>query len=90
MTRCAWDKAACTEELQAACCGKQCFKGARHIAMEVGADAVLMNTPTAEAQDYTKVAEAMKVAIEVDGWRMTRRLYVNASSPSTGTTNSCI
>ena len=33
------------------------------IAMELGADAVLMNTAIAEAQDSAKMAEAMKLAI---------------------------
>ena len=59
------------------------------IAMELGADAVLMNTAIAEAADSAKMAEAMKLAIEagrlayVSG-RMTRRLYASASSPVTG------
>ena len=58
------------------------------IAMELGADAVLMNTAIAEAQDSAKMAEAMKLAIEagrlayVSG-RMTKRLYASASSPLT-------
>src|ERR1700756_4406500 len=34
------------------------------IAMELGADAVLMNTAVAEASDAAKMAEAMKLAIE--------------------------
>ena len=59
------------------------------IAMELGADAVLMNTAIAEARDAAKMAEAMKLAIEagrlayVSG-RMTRRLYASASSPVSG------
>src|SRR5881628_3155089 len=59
------------------------------IAMELGADAVLMNTAIAEASDPSKMAEAMKLAIEagrlayVSG-RMSKRLYASASSPVTG------
>src|SRR6185437_998072 len=60
------------------------------IAMELGADAVLMNTAFAEAEDAEKMAEAMKLAIEAgrlaySSGRMTRRLYASASSPLTGT-----
>src|ERR1041384_2498222 len=59
------------------------------IAMELGADAVLMNTAIAEAQDAAKMAEAMKLAIEAGrlayrSGRMTRRLYASASSPVPG------
>lgn len=59
------------------------------IAMELGADAVLMNTAIAEAQDSAKMAEAMKLAIEAGrlaylSGRMTKRLYASASSPLTG------
>ncbi|MGZ5482938.1 MAG: thiazole synthase, partial [Pyrinomonadaceae bacterium] len=58
------------------------------IAMELGADAVLMNTAIAEAEDSAKMAEAMKLAIEAGrlaylSGRMTRRLYASASSPTT-------
>src|SRR5213593_273213 len=58
------------------------------IAMELGADAVLMNTAIAEAQDPAKMAEAMKLAIEAGrlafmSGRMTKRLYASASSPLT-------
>ena len=59
------------------------------IAMELGADAVLMNTAVAEAQDPVRMARAMKLAIEA-GWlarragRIPRRLYANASSPVEG------
>src|ERR1041384_3511223 len=59
------------------------------IAMELGADAVLMNTAIAEAANSTKMARAMKLAIEagrlayVSG-RMPKRLYASASSPSAG------
>jgi thiazole synthase len=60
------------------------------IAMELGADAVLMNTAIAEANDAAKMAEAMKLAIEAGrlaylSGRMPKRLYASASSPSAGT-----
>ena len=59
------------------------------IAMELGADAVLMNTAIAESKDTAKMAEAMKLAIEAGrlaylSGRMPRRLYASASSPATG------
>lgn len=59
------------------------------IAMELGADAVLMNTAIAEAQDSAKMAEAMKLAIEAGrlaylAGRMSKRLYASASSPLPG------
>lgn len=59
------------------------------IAMELGADAVLMNTAIAEAQDSEKMARAMRLAIEAGrlaylAGRMPKRLYASASSPLTG------
>src|ERR671912_246851 len=59
------------------------------IAMELGADAVLMNTAIAEAQDPAKMAHAMKLAIEAgrlayQAGRMQKRLYASASSPVVG------
>jgi thiazole synthase len=59
------------------------------IAMELGADAVLMNTAIAEANDPAKMAEAMKLAIEAGrlayiSGRMPKRLYASASSPLAG------
>lgn len=59
------------------------------IAMELGADAVLMNTAIAEANDAVKMAEAMKLAIDAGrlaylSGRMSKRLYASASSPMTG------
>ena len=59
------------------------------IAMELGADAVLMNTAIAEAQDAEKMAKSMRLAIEAgrlayEAGRMTRRLYASASSPLSG------
>jgi len=59
------------------------------VAMELGADAILMNTAVAEADDPVKMARAMKLAVEA-GWlarqagRIPRRLYANASSPVEG------
>src|SRR6476469_6512444 len=59
------------------------------IAMELGADAVLMNTAIAESRDPAKMAEAIKLAIQagrlayVSG-RMSKRLYASASSPVAG------
>jgi thiazole synthase len=59
------------------------------IAMELGADAVLMNTAIAEAIDAEKMGEAMKLAIEAGrlaylAGRMKKRLYASASSPLDG------
>jgi thiazole synthase len=59
------------------------------IALELGADAVLMNTAIAEANDAAKMAEAMKLAIEAGrlaylSGRMQKRLYASASSPVGG------
>jgi thiazole synthase len=59
------------------------------IAMELGADAVLMNTAIAAADDPAKMAQAMKLAIQSGrlahlAGRMQRRLYASASSPIDG------
>lgn len=59
------------------------------IAMELGADAVLMNTAIAEALDAEKMARAMRFGIEAGrlaylAGRMPKRLYASASSPLTG------
>ena len=59
------------------------------VAMELGADAVLMNTAIAEAQDPAKMAMAMKLAIQAGrlayvAGRMPKRLYASASSPLDG------
>jgi thiazole synthase len=59
------------------------------IAMELGADGVLMNTAIAEAEDPAKMATAMKLAIEAGrlaylAGRMPKRLYASASSPLQG------
>lgn len=55
-------------------------------AMELGCDAVLMNTAIAEAKDPVRMARAMKLAIEAGreaflAGRMPRRRYGKASSP---------
>ena len=59
------------------------------IAMELGADGVLMNTAIAEAEDAEKMARAMKLSIEsgrlaYEAGRMQKRLYASASSPMAG------
>ena len=59
------------------------------IAMELGADGVLMNTAIAEAEDAEKMARAMKLAVEsgrlaFESGRMPKRLYASASSPLAG------
>ena len=58
-------------------------------AMELGADAILMNTAIAEAQDAVLMAEAMRDATIAGrkaylAGRMPKRLYAAASSPVTG------
>ena len=59
------------------------------LAMELGADGVLMNTGVAGARDPVRMARAMKLAVEA-GWlaanagRIPRKLYATASSPETG------
>jgi len=59
------------------------------IAMELGADAILMNTAIAEANDAAQMAEAMKLAVQAGrlaylAGRMPKRLYASASSPIQG------
>jgi len=59
------------------------------LAMELGADAVLMNTAIAGAQDPVAMAEAMKLAVRAGrlaygSGRIPRRMYANASSPVEG------
>lgn len=59
------------------------------IAMELGADAVLMNTGIAGAQDAVLMAEAMKHGVLAGrqaylAGRMPRKLYATASSPAEG------
>jgi thiazole synthase len=59
------------------------------IAMELGADGVLMNTAIAEAEDAETMARAMNLAVEAGrlaylAGRMQKRLYASASSPLAG------
>jgi thiazole synthase len=59
------------------------------IAMELGADAILMNTAIAESRDPAQMAEAMKLAVQAGrmaylSGRMPKRLYASASSPIDG------
>ncbi|MCA9243727.1 MAG: thiazole synthase [Phycisphaerales bacterium] len=59
------------------------------IAMELGADGVLLNTGIASAADPVRMAHAMRLACEA-GWlaaragRIPKKLYANASSPMEG------
>ena len=59
------------------------------IAMELGMDAVLMNSAISQAKHPVQMAEAMRKGIEAgrlayEAGRMTRRLYAKASSPEEG------
>jgi thiazole synthase len=59
------------------------------VAMELGADAILMNTAIAEARDPAAMAEAMNLAVRAGrlaylSGRMPKRLYASASSPIEG------
>jgi thiazole synthase len=59
------------------------------IAMELGADGVLMNTAIAGAQDAVLMAEAMRAGVEAGrkaflAGRIPKKLYATASSPLTG------
>jgi len=59
------------------------------LAMEYGADAVLMNTAIAGAKDPIMMAEAMKYAVDAGrlayrAGRIPRKLYATASSPIEG------
>ena len=59
------------------------------VAMELGADGVLMNTAIAEAQDPALMAEAMRAAVEAGrkayvAGRIPKKLYASASSPLAG------
>ena len=59
------------------------------IAMELGADAILMNTAIAEAGNAEQMANAMRLAIQAGrlaylAGRMPKRLYASASSPLAG------
>jgi thiazole synthase len=57
--------------------------------MELGADAILMNTAIAEARDSKQMATAMNLAVQAGrlaylSGRMPKRLYASASSPIEG------
>ena len=59
------------------------------LAMELGADGVLMNTAIAGAQDAVAMAEAMKLAVRAGrlacrAGRIPRKMYATASSPVEG------
>jgi thiazole synthase len=59
------------------------------VAMELGADGVLMNTAIAAAAEPVKMARAMKLAVEAgrlafEAGRMPKKLYASASSPLAG------
>jgi len=59
------------------------------IAMELGADGVLLNTGIAAAKDPVKMARAMRLALEsgllaYQAGRIPRKLYATASSPLEG------
>src|SRR5215471_6535712 len=59
------------------------------LAMELGADGVLMNTAIAGAQDPVAMAESMNLAVRAGrlaylAGRIPRKLYANASSPMEG------
>jgi thiazole synthase len=60
------------------------------VAMELGADAVLMNTAIALAQDPVAMARAMRLGVEAGrlayrAGRIPRKAYASASSPLEGT-----
>lgn len=59
------------------------------VAMELGCDGVLMNTAIACAQDPTRMADAMKLAVRAGrqaflAGRIPRKTYASASSPLEG------
>jgi thiazole synthase len=59
------------------------------IAMELGADGVLLNTGIAHAKDPVKMAQAMKLALEAgrlsfESGRIAKKRYATASSPFDG------
>ena len=62
------------------------------VAMELGADGVLMNTAIAGARDPVAMATAMRLAVEAgrmafEAGRIPKRPYASASSPAQGTIN---
>ncbi len=63
------------------------------IAMELGADGVLMNTAIAASKDPARMAEAMRLAVEAgrlayQAGRMQKKQHANASSPLAGVVGS--
>jgi len=59
------------------------------VAMELGADGVLLNTGVAQAKDPLRMAHAMRHAVEAGrlaylAGRIGKKLYATASSPWTG------
>jgi len=63
------------------------------VAMELGADGVLMNTAIAAAEDAVRMARAMKLSVEAgrlayEAGRMPKKLYATASSPLAGVVGS--
>ena len=63
------------------------------VAMELGADGVLLNTAVAEAKDPLSMARAMKLAVEAGrlaflAGRIPRKRYASASSPVEGVVRS--
>ena len=59
------------------------------VAMELGADGVLMNTAIAGATDPVRMANAMRLAVEAgrlafEAGRIPRKMYATASSPLEG------
>lgn len=63
------------------------------MAMEMGADGVLLNTAVSGAEDPVKMAKAMKLAIEAgrlgyEAGRIPRKRYASASSPMEGLSRS--
>jgi thiazole synthase len=59
------------------------------VALEMGCDAILMNTAIAEAKDPILMAEAMRLGVEAGrkaylAGRMPKKLYASASSPMNG------
>jgi len=59
------------------------------VAMELGADGILMNTAIAAADDSLKMARAMKLATDAgrlayEAGRMPKKLYASAGSPLVG------
>jgi thiazole synthase len=59
------------------------------VAMELGADGVLLNTAVAQARDPVSMARAMRLAVEAgrlaaSAGRIPKKAYASASSPTEG------